>query len=232
MAKSSAKVKASSASVQAEIDRLEQDRAKAIADHLRLSETRERILLDGTDEDIRQHDELMAAALFQAERATLKRERLLPDLDEAHAAEAQAVKIEAYAAAKKKRDDGVAAMAEYEAAANALAKIARRIGAGTFAASEANRDLPDGYPPLDPPEPYNGTPSRPAEYTDETRRVAFDKRSGREVNGYNPDDPWIGYRWVSTGRKVLLSNPSPATPHRSFLHFLHIPGTAPDTIIF
>lgn len=236
MAKSSAQSKPKQQptpeSVQDELDRLEQERAAAIAEHLRLADQRESVLLDGTDAEIRAHDEAMAAAKVQAERAALRHERLLPELDAAEAAAEQARRQAIYAAAKAKRDDGLAAMAEYAEAAERLAKVARRISAGNFAVNEANRELPDGVEPLQAPEPYNGKPATYVEYADEFRTVAFSKTSGLALNGYSPTDPDVGYRRELTGRKEILSMPSAATPHRSFLHDLRIPSRDPSKPLF
>src|ERR1700712_5691986 len=87
--KTKAKQKAS-VDVQAELDRLDAERAAAISEHLQLADMREAILLDGTDDEVRKHDEAMAAAKVRAERAALRHERLLPALDEAEAAAEQA----------------------------------------------------------------------------------------------------------------------------------------------
>ncbi|GJE41848.1 hypothetical protein [Methylobacterium soli] len=222
----------SSVDVQAELDRLDQERAAAISEHLALANMREAILLDGTDDEVRKHDEAMAAAMVRAERAALRRERLLPELDEAEAAEEQARRQQIYANAKAKRDDGVAALGEYTAAAEKLAKIARRIAAANFAVNEANRELPDGVEPLDTPEPYNGTPATGAEYSDEQIRVFVNKRTGEVVNGFNPKDPDIVEQWKKTGRRTLINLPSQGRPHRSFLHSLHIPGREPGEVLF
>ncbi|WP_165937756.1 hypothetical protein [Methylobacterium segetis] len=217
----------SSADVQAELDRLEAERVAALAEHLRLVDEREAVLLDGTDEDLRCHDEAMNAAKNRAERAALRRERLLPLLDTAEYEEEQARRTGIYEAARKKRDDAVKAVEEYEEAARALAKIALRITAGNFAVSEANRELPDGREPLAPPEPDNGKPATGVEYADERIQVAIDTRTGKEVNGYNPNDPNIVRKWRSTGRQTIVSLPSPAVPHRSFMHGLCIPSREP-----
>src|ERR1700712_5456095 len=100
--KTKAKQKAS-VDVQAELDRLDAERAAAISEHLHLADMREAILLDGTDDEVRKHDEAMAAARVRAERSALRHERLLPELDEAEAAEEQARRREIYEAARKKR---------------------------------------------------------------------------------------------------------------------------------
>jgi hypothetical protein len=228
MAKSKAKQPSSSADVQAEMDRLDNERAAASAEYLRLSDEREGVLLDGTDDDLRRHDDAMIAAKNRAERAALKRERLVDDLDTAEAEEEQARRRGIYEAAKRKRDDAVQAVEEYEAAAQALAKIALRIHAGSFAVTEANRELPEGFEPLDLPEPYNGRPATYGEYADEMVQVAVDKRSGKIVNGFNPSDPNIVRQMRKTGRQTLIAGPSPAVPHRSFLHNLRIPSRDSD----
>ena len=234
MAKSTAKAKRELTvdDVQAELDRLEAERAAAISEHLRLADARQSVLLDGTDDEIAAHDAAIANARLRAERAALRHERPLPQLDEAEAAAEQARRQQIYASAKAKRDDGIAAIAEYDEAAKRLAKIARRVCAANFAATEANRELPDGYEPLEGAEPYNGTPATPTEYSDEQVRVFVNKRTGEIVNCFNPNDPDIVEQWRKTGRKSVINLASSGRPHRSFLHNLHIPGRAPDEILF
>lgn len=231
-AKPKQKEPVTSSEIQAELDRLIATRDEATAEYLRLEGARDAILLDGSDDDVRQHDEAMGAAKIQAERAALKYERTLPLLDAAEAGEIQARRRSIYEAARKKRDDAAAAIEEYEDAAVRLAKIARRITAGAFAVSEANRDLPEGFAPLDPAEPFNGTPSTYAEYADETALVAIDTRTGQVVNGHDPNDPKIVRELRTTGRRTLINPAGPGRPHRSFLYGLRIPSRQPNTDLF
>ena len=231
-AKAKQKPPVTSSEIQTELDRLIATRNEATAEYLRLEGDRDAVLLDGTDDDVRRHDEAMGAAKIQAERAALKYERTLPLLDAAEAGEEQARRRAVYEAARKKRDDALIAIDEYEDAAAHLAKIARRIGAGAFAVNEANRVLPEGFAPLDPAEPYNGTPTTYAEYADEQAMVAVNTRTGEIVNGYDPSDPNIVRELRKTGRRSLVNLGGAGRPHQSFLYGLRIPSRKPNTNLF
>lgn len=215
---------ATAAQVQEQLDALEAERAEAIAEHLRLADEREAVLLDGSDDALRRHDEAMAKTKARAERAVLRYDRLLPDLDVARASDEQARRWTVYEAAKRKAADGCAALEEYEAAAVALGRVAKRIAAGNFAASEANRELPDGAAPLETPEPFNGAPARDPEFVDATVRVAIDRRTGKEVMTYAADSPHIEFAERKTGYRTMISAFAPARPHRSFMEGLRIPS--------
>ncbi len=144
----------------AEVARLEAARAAADAEALRLESLRPDVLLTGSNDELRQHDDAAGRCRREVEQAlarldALTRERATReslDSEQRDMAERQAL----YQNAIKARAEGKRLLGEYEKGAKALAATLERIAAASQAIGRANDCLPAGKAEVDHFEIFNG----------------------------------------------------------------------------
>ncbi len=149
----------------AEVARLEAARAAADVEALLLESLRPDVLLTGSNDELRQHDEAAGRCRREVEQATARLDALARerdarehlDADQRDAAERQA-----------RHEAGVKAQAEerrllraYEPAATKLADILRGIATARQTMDRANADLPEDAKRLESAEPNNGRDAVP-----------------------------------------------------------------------
>ncbi len=215
----------------AEVARIEASRAAADVEALRLESLRPDVLLTGSNDELRQHDEAAGRCRREVEQAlarldALARERDARehlDADQRDAAERQA-----------RHEAGVKAQAEerrllraYEPAAAKLADILRGIATARETIDRANADLPEGAKRLETAEPSNAVAAVPEQRFGLTEMwfaatgepLGPSRPSGiagafkREVRGFGYGLPIPG-----TGR--------PGQPHQPFVSRIALPRSA------
>ncbi len=146
--------------IDAEVARLEAARAAADVEALRLESLRPDVLLTGSNDELRQHDEAAGRCRREVEQATARLDALARERSAREALDADqrdaAERAELYDAAVKARAEGKRLLVEYEKSAKALALTLERIAAASQAIGRANDRLPDGKAELEHFEINNG----------------------------------------------------------------------------
>jgi len=213
-----------------EVARLEAVRAAADAEALRLESLRPDVLLTGSNDELRQHDDAAGRCRREVEQAmarldALARERSARealDADQRDATE----RAEMYNAAIKARAEGKRLLGEYEKGAKALAATLERIAAASQAIGRANDRLPDGKAVVEHFEPNNGGGGAPDSPMPMIRK--WFTADGRDLGTSRPMGvPGLVSRLVrGYGGTTIPGTGRPAEPHVPFLSRIALPRSA------
>jgi hypothetical protein len=137
------------ADLQSQVEAFDREMANAAADMESLQSRRQSVLLQGTDDDLKAHDEAFGVAQRTKERTAAKKadaeQRLATARQEASDAEAAALKGEADASA----DDAAGAIKKaFSDIRKAVAKARDKLSAADQTIATANRRMPDGEQPV------------------------------------------------------------------------------------
>jgi hypothetical protein len=188
---------------------------------------REGIVLDGSAEQLRLHDEARARLRLSIEQVEARLTRVAAERAVAEQEAEQARRKALHKSALKAAREVAGLEKDYQAAAAAVVSILRDIQSRRFMVSEANASLPHDAEPIGEPETFNGRPAMPAEMVMDTVRIAID-RSGREVRSYDPNDPSIRFIERPTGISRPMSPATPGEPHSPLGNRVRLPGLGRD----
>ena len=201
-----------------------QARAEAIAVEIgRLDAARPDLILDGEPDDVAAHDASRSRLAIELEQASARLGRLDGERHQAEAEAEQERRRKLYAAAKKARSEGIAALAEYERHAKAAAAALFKLVDVEHLIASANDDdqLPDGAEPIPPAEPDNSIPPTPDRYSAPQLSTPTITRGSRTDAIAEPH---------MTPRFTICGAPGQA--HISILRLVRIPGLRRGEMLF
>lgn len=214
----------------AEVARLEAARAAADAEGLRLESLRPDVLLTGSNDELRQHDEAAGRCRREVEQATARLDALARERSAREALNADradvAERAELYDAAVKARADGKRLLADYEKGAKALAATLERIAAASQAIGRANDRLPDGKAEVEHFELNNGRAAVSDQSAPMIRK--WFTADGHDLGTSKPMGvPGLVSRLVrGYGGATIPGTGRPAVPHVPLLSRIALPRSA------
>ncbi len=215
--------------INAEVARIEAARAVADAEGLRLESLRPDVLLTGSNDELRQHDEAAGRCRREVEQATARldamaRERSARetlDTEQRDMAERAAL----YDAAVKARAEGKRLLADYEKGSKALAATLDRIAAASQAIGRANDRLPDGKAEVEHFELNNGRAAVSDSPAPMIRK--WFTADGHDLGTSRPMGvPGLVSRMVKGYGGTIPGTGRPAEPHVPLLSRIALPRSA------
>ncbi len=202
-----------------------QARAEAIAAEIaRLDASRPDIVLDGLADDVVSHDAARSRLVVELEQVSARLGRLDGERAAAEHEADQVRRRAVYAAAKRRRSEGVATLAAYEKAARAAAEALLTLATieNEIATANDSDNLPEGFDFLPPAEPDNSTLPKPDVYHPPQRLQATVTSERRGTVALHDSYTTPGHTTFG----------SPGRPHQSILQRTYIAGLKPGEVLF
>ena len=202
-----------------------QARAEAIgAEISRLDAARPDVVLDGLADDVVAHDATRTRLVVELEQVSARLGRLDGDRAAAEHEADQVRRRAVYAAAKRRRGEGVAALGAYEKAARVAAEALLTLATveNEIAAANDSDNLPEGFDFITPAEPSNSVAPTPDVYHPPLQLQPTITTERHGVVAMH--DTYATPGWTTMG--------SPGRPHSSVLQRAMIPGLKPGEVFF